>query len=255
MRLTLALLILTALVATPVLADELKPIRSITVTGQAERKVVPDMAYLSVNVSATNPDAKQAKSLYDEKMHKVLEVIKDADIDEKKIATQQSGIQPWCEPDDATATPLGKGCKRNYRFSTQLMVTVQPLEKLAALMDKLTPVLEDKADTQRSWQQALSLNYTISNPEKIRAEMATDAIQNAREKADQMAAAAGASVNSVYQITEGNVPIFNHPMPVMAMSRMGASNGMAMAAPAPAAAPPAGEQEVNASVTITYELQ
>lgn len=231
--------------AMPALADELKPVRSITVTGQAERKVVPDEAHINFNVSAMNAKLAAAKSEHDDKLRKVIDIAKSAGIEEAQIKTDSATIQPQYNYEN------NKQVFKGYRVATSLDITVKKTESVGTLMEKLTNAgLENKTDNE--WMGLMSVNYTISNPNKIRDEMASDAIKNARAKAEQMAAAAGASLGQVYQVNEGNAPSFNYPrpMPMMAMAR---SNEIAP--PAIPVVPPAGEQEVNASVTVTYELK
>lgn len=241
-RFLIAALITTALTA-PAVAQELKPIRSITVTGQAERKVVPDEAHVTVNVSALAATVQAAKADHDAKLKKVIAIAKAEGVDEAQIKTQSSNVQPQYTYDN------NKRVFKGYQVATGLDITVKKTEILGSLVEKLTGAgLENKSANE--WQGLVNVNYTLSNPDKIRDEMATAAIENARSKAERMANAAGASLGAVYQVSEGNAPSFNYPRPVpmMAMAKAG---GMA----ADAVTPPAGEQEVNASVTVTYELK
>ncbi len=228
---------------TPAHAADLAAVRSITVTGQSERKVVPDEAHLNVNLNSLAQKLPEAKAEHDKKLKQLLDIVEKAGISEKKVKTGYASSEP--QYDYANNQRVFKG----YRVQTQLDITVSPIDKVAALMESLTNAgFEKGASTE--WGNLLSVSYGVAEPEKIRDAMLADAISNARAKAENMAKAAGASIGAVQQIQEGNSPSFNYPRPVpmMAMAKM------AVAETAPVA-PPAGEQQMQASVTVTFELR
>lgn len=246
-HLVFSAIFLSVFTATPVHAEDAEyelPLRGITVTGQAERKVVPDEAHIHVNISATQMKIDAAKTEHDAKLKKVMAIAEKAGIDEKKVKTLNSNVQPQYAYENNTQ--LFKG----YRAETQLDITIAETTKVGDLMEALsTAGLENK--NERGWGGLLNLSYTVSNPDKLRDEMLAEAIANARAKADRMATAAGAKISRVWVIQEGNAPQFHMPMPMMA-------RGLAMASDASmekAITPPAGEQQVNATVTVTFEMK
>ncbi len=243
MRLIAATLIAASLFSTVAVADDFRPIRTITVQGKAERSVVPDEAHVSVSVSALDTKLKTAKAEHDQKLRKVFAVAESAGIELAQIKTQSSNVQP--EYSYANNTRSFKG----YRVATSLDMTVSKIDSVGGLLEKLLAAgLEDKENS--GWMGLVSVNYTIANPDRLRDEMVVEAIRNAHDKAARMAASAGASLGKVHQINEGNAPAFDYPRPML-MRAMSASAPAMEAAPV---APPPGEQEVNASVTVTYEL-
>lgn len=237
------------LVATTANAQEYSAVRTISVTGVAERKVVPDEAHLNVNLNSMEMTLGAAKSAHDAKLNKLLAIVRGAGIEEKKVSTQSSNTQPvYTYVSDKTGA--SKRIFQGYRVQTMLDITVVDTAKLASLMDQISGAgFEQGANTE--WGDLMNMYYTLSNPEAIKEEMLTDAIANAKGKAQRMANAAGAALSRVHSISEGNTPMFQpRPMPMMAMAK-----GAAMDARMEAAAPPAGEQELNATVTVVYELQ
>ena len=249
MRAFTALLLSATLLATPAMAQEMRAIRSITVTGNAERKVVPDEAHIMVNLNAQDKDMAKARASHQQKLSKLMDLVKKAGIDEKKVSTQSSTIQPvYSYRNDAKGQ--NQRVFDGYRAQTNLDITVPDTSKLGGLMESISNAgFEQGANTE--WGNLISVNYTLSNPDKVRDDMLVDAIANARAKAERMAEAANAKLSSVYQINEGNSPQFR---PIMAPMMMRAEAGMAMSAKMDAA-PPAGEQQVESSVTVTYELK
>lgn len=223
-------------------AAELEALRSITVSGQAERQVVPDEAHVQVNLNALEPKLADAKTAHDKKLKQLLAIVSKAGIDEKKVKTLYATSEP--QYDYTNSQRVFKG----YRVQTQLYIAVNPTDKLAGLMDTITEAgFERGASTE--WGNLLSVSYQVSNPDKLRDELLADAIVNARAKAENMANAAGVGVGAVMQINETGAPSFNFPraMPMMAMRA-----ALADAAPI---APPAGEQKMQASVTVTFALK
>jgi uncharacterized protein YggE len=217
--------------------------RTLTVSGMAERKVVPDEAHLTVNLNAMETQLASAKSAHDTKLKKLLTIVDDAGIEAKKIATQSSGTQPVYTYEN------NQRQFRGYRVQTMLDITVEDTKKIGDLMEKVNAAgFEKGASTE--WGNLLSLYYTLSNPQKIRDDMLAQAIANARAKAERMASAAGAAIARVYSLSEGNVPQY-HPQPMPMMARAGMADMKAEAA----VAPPAGEQELRADVTVVYELK
>lgn len=242
MRRIAAVLITAALLSTAAFADE-HPVRMITVNGKAQRHVVPDEAHIMVNVAVLDGKLTNAKTQHDQKLRKVMDLAKSSGVDEAQIRAQSSNVQPEYTYENNARRFKG------YRVATNLDITVKKIDAVGGLLEKLLAAgLENKADAD--WMGLTSVNYTISNPDKLRDEMNIEAIKNAQEKAGRMAAAAGASLGPVYQISEGSAPSLNYPRPVpmMAMARaeMSADAGMA---------PPPGEQEINATVSVSYELK
>lgn len=239
------------LIANTANAQELQyqSIRTISVTGQTERKVVPDEAHINVNLNSMEVKLGAAKAAHDAKLAKLMAIVRGAGIDEKKVRTESSSTQPvYVYENDAQGRQqrLFKG----YRVQTNVDVTVSDTTRLGDLSDQITGAgFETGANTE--WGNLISTYYTISNPDKIRDEMLVDAIANAKAKAERMAMAAGASVARVHSITEGSAPMFQpRPMPMMAMAKAEFAG-----AAADAVAPPAGEQALNSTVTVVYELQ
>lgn len=238
---------LMVVVANPAFAaPEMLAVRTVTVTGVAEHKVVPDEAHITVNLNAMDKKIAVAKATHDAKLSKLMGIVKDAGIDEKKVSTQSSSTQPVYHYDN---DGKGKNVRTfdGYRVQTNIDITVSDTKKLGGLMEAISSAgLEEGADSE--WGNLMSVNYTISNPMKLREEMLVEAMDNAKEKAAKLAEAAGAVIGSVYQISEGDTPRFA-PMPMAMQAPRGYSDAAARIAP------PAGEQQLESTVNVTYELK
>ncbi len=221
---------------------EMVPIRSISVNGMAERNVTPDEAHLIVSLGATDMKLANAKAAHDAKLKKLYAIADKNGIERKDMSTQSSSMQPVYQYSD------NKQLFKGYRVQSTIDMKVGEIAKTGALVEQVSSSGIEAQD-QQEYGQLLSLNYTLSNPDKLRDELLSEAIANARAKADRMASAAGASISRVYQVSEGEVPNYM-PRPMMAMAK---ASGAAFEADA--VAPPVGEQKLRSTVTVMYELK
>lgn len=223
---------------------DMSPVRSISVSGTAERKIAPDQAHVMVNFGATNLKLEAAKAEHDKKLKQVMDITKKVGIEDAQVKTQNSSIQPQYTWEN------NKQNFKGYRVQTMLDITLKKAEMVGDLVEKLSSAGLENGSGQE-WGNLINVNYAIGNPDKIRDEMLADAIKNARAKAENMATAAGGTVGDVIQINEGDAPqLIFPPRPMMAMA---ASLGGGAADKA--VSPPVGEQEVNANVTVIFELK
>lgn len=231
-------------------------IRTVTVSGHAEKKLVPDEAHLQVNLNSMKPKIAEAKASHDEKLRALLALAKDAGVEDKKVRTESSTVQPIYEYVNPPITasmpnPQPKREFKGYRVQTLLDMTVVDTSKVGVLMEKITQAGFEK-DANTEWGNLLDLNYQVSEPEKKRDELLAEAIAAARTKAERMASAAGSSVVGVQSINEGQVSPYQ-PMPRMMMAKA-AMMAEASADMAPVT-PPSGEENLQASVSVVFELK
>lgn len=224
-------------------------VRVITVAGQAEREVVPDEGHVVVNLNSMRLTLAEAKKEHDDKLRRLLEIAKENDVEEKHVRTQSSNVQPVYRYtyENNTQQRFFDG----YRVQTMLDITVKKMEAMGDIMEKISEAgFEKGASTE--WGQLMTMHYAVGEPERVRDEMLAEAVASARAKAERMAEAAGGSLGKVTSISEGSVPqIMPYPVPMMAMAK-----SMDMAAEsAPAVTPPAGEQSLNAQVSVSFELE
>lgn len=219
--------------------------RIITASGMSERKIVPDEAHVNVNISAIDKTLETAKAEHDRKLNKVLAIAKRAGIEQQKIRTDNATIRPQYSWDN------NKQNFKGYVVQTSLDITLKKIDGLGELMDKIASAKLENA-VSNEYSGLMHVHYVISDPHKVREDMLVDAIKNARSKAERMAAAAGANLGRAIQINEGGTPRFDFPpdlpmLPGSAMSVEARANAVA--------APPPGEQQLNANVTVSFELK
>ncbi len=208
----------------------------VTVTGEGKVSASPDIAELSFGVTVQRKaTAKQAMEELGKKMQAVFEATKAAGIDEKDIRTENLSLNPaydWRE---------GQQIMRGFDASQSLHVKVRA-------MDTVSDVLA--AATNAGANQAGGVSFVIDDPEKARAEARQEAIEQAQQKAVVLARQLGLSLGELKSFNEGGG--YNPPMPMMARGGMAMAESMDMAQTVPL---PAGEQDIQVQVSLTYELK
>lgn len=208
---------------------------TISVNGEGKVTAVPDIAELTFGV-ATGPQktANAAKDMLTKSMNAAFEAVKALGIEEKDISTEYLSLNPsydWNE---------GRQILRGYEGSQQLRVKVRDLDKVS---DVLSAAVNAGAN------QAGGVQFTIDDPQGLRAEAREKAIQNAQEKAQVLADQLGVKIVKLQNFNEGGG--YSPPMPYMAKNM-----AMEGAAVADASIPlPPGEQEIQVNVNMTYEVR
>ncbi len=208
---------------------------SISVTGDSKVSAQPDIGQLSFGVTTGRMGtAKAAIDSLSKRMNAVLAAVKAAGIDEKDITTEQFYMNPAYDWTD------GRQVLRGYEATQSLRVKVRDLDKVG---DILTVA------TNAGANQAGSVSFTIDNPDAVRAQARGEAIADAKAKAKVLADQLGLSLGRVLSFNEGGG--YTPPM----MYSRDAAMGMGGANAEQSLPMPVGEQDVNMSVSITYELK
>ena len=231
-------------------AADVDELRTITVNGRTERMVVPDQAVLTVNLNALEAELVQAKAAHDRKLNKLMLIVRDAGIEKNKIRANSSSTQPHYESRRVGKHNRHESVLVGYRVYSNIDVTVEDTSKLAKLMDNITKADFEKNDSRR-WGNLMHMRYEIGNPRKLRDDMLVTALANAKAKAEKLAAASGVVLKGVVAIVEGGSAA-RPPMPMLRGHAMMETAAFADAAPM---APPAGEQQLTATISVTYEIQ
>lgn len=200
----------------------------ITVTGEGSVAAAPDMASISLGVTTQAATAAEAMAQNSAAMQAVMDRLQGAGIDARDLQTSNLALNPNWVQDEGMQTPEIRG----YTVSNMLTARVRDLAILGSVLDA---AVQDGANTLNG------LTFEQSNPKPAQAEARKLAVEDAKSKASEMLAAAGASLGKIVSITESGGYI--SPMP-MAKSMM-----------EDAAVPVAGgEIGISAQVTIVFEI-
>jgi uncharacterized protein YggE len=221
-----ALAVVTALAA-PALAQTAQP-RTLTMTGSATAKAAPDLADISAGVATQAPTAAAALSANSAAMTRIFAALDRAGVARKNVQTSSFNIAPVY----ANRTQGEPQHLTGYRVSNEVHVILEDVGKVGATLDALVAA---------GANQMNGLNFSIKDPAPLLARARADAVADAKLRAQQYAAAAGVTLGPIQSISEnGGEP----PRPMYRVMAMAA-------APAPIAA---GEESINAGVTIVWEI-
>ena len=223
-----ALLIALALVAAPALADDVPS--AITVTGEANISVPPDLASVDAGVATDAKTAREASESNNAAMAKVLAALKGADIEAKDIQTSRLSLQPQYAPNRSGPSPIV-----GYRASNRVTVRIRDVSKVAGVIDTLVGAGANDIG---------NVNFEVSQASKLLDDAREKAVADARRKAEIYAKAAGVTLGAPLSISEEGAP-----RPVF-RAKMAAP--MAAAAPTPIAQ---GEETLSISVSVTWAIK
>lgn len=212
-------------------ADDLP--RIVTVSGNGEIRVKPDMAIVTSGVTTEAATAKAALAKNNTAMAAVMKALKEAGIDEDDIQTSNFSVSPVYaspQPGHASSPQIS-----SYQVSNQVTVRIRKLSGLGSTLDSLV---------QAGSNQVSGISFDVADPSSVTNEARRKAIADARAKAELYAGAAGASVGSVMQISEVSMsPV----MPVRYRMAEVATDASVPMAP--------GMNTLTANVTVTFEMR
>jgi hypothetical protein len=213
--------------AAPALAQT-QPPRTLTMTGSATAKAAPDMADISAGVTSDAPTAAAALAANSASMNRIFAALDRLGVARKNVQTSNFNVSPVY----ASRTPNEAQRLTGYRVNNEVHVILDDITKVGATLDTLVTA---------GANQMNGLNFAIKDPAPLLAHARADAVADAKLRAQQYAAAAGIALGPIQSLSEGGGEPPRPMYRVMAMA----------AAPTPIAA---GEESINASVTIVWEI-
>ena len=207
--------------------------RTISISGHGEVQVVPDMADISLGVSATAPTAAEALAANTTAMTALMGEITKSGIDAKDVQTNNFSVNPHMEYDPQNQKPPRV---TGYDVSNAVTVTVRKIETLGPLLD---------AAITAGSNQVNSISFRSSKTDEALDAARKAAVQDARRKAALYAEAAGISLGNIITISEGPV---SSPQPVFYAKSLRADM---------AGAPPIaqGEQTLGIDMNMVWEIK
>jgi uncharacterized protein YggE len=214
------------LLAAPACADSLPP--AISVTGEASVSVPPDLAEVEAGVTSDAKTAREASETNNAAMGKLLLALKASGIDAKDIQTSRLSLQPQNAPNRS-----GPAAIVGYRASNRVTVRLHDVAKVAGTIDMLVGAGANDIG---------GINFMVSQASKLLDDARTQAVADARRKAEIYAKAAGVTLGAPLSISEGGAP------GPMFRAKMAAS---------PMAATPVaqGEETLSITVAVTWAIK
>jgi len=201
---------------------------TVTVTGSAVVSSQPDEAVIGLGVQTQASDAADALRENADRMAAVIKALTDLGIDRSDISTALVSLYPTYDSNGIAVT--------GYQAQNQITVTLHDLSKAGETIDTATAA---------GANLTTGITFQLSQGSPALTGALKAAVEDARSKADALAAAAGAKVGDVVAITEDSG---GYPIPYAEAG----VDSRAAGAPTPVV-PPAIQTMV--SVTVVWELQ
>jgi len=202
------------------------PASTITVTGEAKKDELPQIANFSASVTATNVNKQTAINEVNTQMTKIIQAVKDFGIDQKDIQTQQVSVYQTKEE--------RLSVKDVWQASNSISIKLRNINQASALTDLLQ---------QSNTTNVYGPNYSLDDTTQAQVDLLSKAIDNAREKAEKIAVASKRKLGKIITVSEGGTVI---PGPVF--------RSMSVAETISTPVEP-GTETVYQSVTVTFELK
>jgi uncharacterized protein len=225
--------LLAVVTASPVLAEEVKILRSISISGHGEIRAVPDLATVSIGVTSQGNTARDALDANTKSMKALLNTLKKAGVDGRDMATSNFSVGPRLDYGNNTGQPpkvVG------YDVNNMVTITVRKIEDLGELLDVAVSTGSNTIN---------GISFIVSKPDTMLTDARKAAVADARSKAETYAAAGGFKLGNIVSVSEGT----SYQPPVVYMAKADRAQS------ADAVPIAQGEQVLSVDISITYEIK
>ncbi len=202
----------------------------ISVSGTGRAVGAPDIAILTLGVSAERPALEPARAAAATAQKAVIDSLKANAVAEKDIQTVQFNVQPQYD------SPGRQQVLRGYRVSNVVRATLRKV-------DTAGKVIDDAVAAGGNAVVVNGISFSIDDPTEMRAEARAGAVADARAKAEQLARASNLKLGRAISISEGGA----QPLPF-------ARAATSLAAEASTPIEP-GELQVSVTVSVLYAIE
>jgi hypothetical protein len=213
---------------------ELAPPKLITVTGEATERQQNQIAQFTAGVSAVNDNKDRAVAEVNDAMNKLVAQIKEFGIEDKDIQTQNLSIFQGEETFYAEGQP--KQRPGQWRVNNSVTITLRDITKAEAL----TKLLSDSGANN-----VYGPNFMVDTEQRPQDALLAQAIEDAKKKAEVMAAASGGALGAIISVSEGITPGFIGPVFTARLESGGGGAGPLEQ----------GSSLVTKTVTVTFALE
>ncbi len=167
--------------------------RSIQVSGTAVINVTPDRVLIQLGVQSNGSSAAKAEAANSQTIQRIVAALKKLGVEQKDIVTDRYIIEPIYK--DYSDLNI-----KGYRINNVVAITLRDVNKVNKV---LAAALENGAN------QVLNTEFYLSDLRAYRDQAREMAMKAAREKATDLARAAGSDVGCVLNINENSWSYFN----------------------------------------------
>jgi len=202
------------------------------VSGQGKAFGKPDIATVMLGMNTQGSNSQDVVNRNNTIINSVTQAMKDLGIDQKDIQTTSYSLSPQYDYTDKGRVFKG------YSLDQQLTIKIRDFSKISSVLDKATSLGVNTIG---------DLQFTIDKPETVQAQARQDAIDQARQKAREMASQTGLHLGELISVSENNAT----PQPIFYDRAVSGSGGVPTVAPQIQT----GQLEVDSTVTLTYRVR
>ncbi|MBK4215203.1 SIMPL domain-containing protein [Paracoccus caeni] len=203
---------------------------SLTVTGEGEARIAPDMASIQLGVTTQAEGAAEAMSQNSTRQSAVIEALGNAGIEDKDIQTSGLNLSPVMDYGDGRAPTV-----TGYQASNMVSIRVREVEKLGEVLDAIVGAGANEIN---------GINFMREDGSDAEDDARRAAVEDARHKAEVLAEAAGLSLGPILLLRDTPSP--EGPQPMMMRAQAAADAGGVPIA--------AGELSMTAQVEMEFAM-
>ena len=212
---------------------------TLTVSGTANVFVDPNQAEVFIRVETRDQNAKQAQATNRTKSDAVMKALKNAGVSENDLEHTQYRLQRLNEYNRETGKTEFKG----YQHVNVMKLTTENLDRVGAYIDAAVEAGANGIDT-------VAFGLTRERKDQVRSDALNQASQEAKSKAETLAASLGVSLDAPVRISESNFHYQPHRATMeMANAKQGGDGGT----PGTQVSPE--KVNVTASVNVDYRIK
>ncbi|WP_295049434.1 SIMPL domain-containing protein [uncultured Paracoccus sp.] len=202
----------------------------LTVTGQGEARVAPDLATIQMGVTTQAASAADAMRQNSQQQTAVIEALTGAGVETADVQTSGLNLTPMMDYGEGRAPTV-----TGYQASNMVSVRIKDVARLGEVLDAIVAAGANEIN---------GINFIRDDSSATEDEARRDAVADARHKAEILAEAAGLTLGPVLVLRDAPMP--EGPRPMMMEARAAAD-----AANVPIAA---GEVALSAMVEMQFAL-
>lgn len=209
---------------------------TISMSGYAEQKVVPDTATLNIGVIVQAATAKEASNENAALMSAVIAELKAMGLQDKEIKTSYVSVSPTYNynTNDTAQTIVG------YSASNSVQITTTKLDNLSEIIDRSTAAGANDIGS-------ISFSVSDDKQKQLREDLVNEAVADASSKADTLAKSLGVEITGVRtsSISESSDSrVYEYDMATVAKGSGAVSTPIQP-----------GESTVSMAVQVTYYIE
>jgi len=213
---------------------------AITVSESGEVYAKPDLAIIDFSVITEKKTVEEALSENTKDMNAVIDSVKNQGVEDKDVKTISFNIYPRYEyrkeETEIYPYPPGKRVLVGYEVTQSLEVKIRDMTKIGEIIG---------GATEAGANQVGDLQLTIDKQDELKAQAREEAIKKAKAKAQELASQLGVKLVRISDFSEGvTIPRY-----------YGLEKEAAMGLGGEAPQIETGENKIEVTVTITYEIR